>query len=234
MKPLFFIPARGGSKGVPGKNIKQINGKPLIAWTILNVLKNFPPEDIFVSTDDKEIAAVAESYGVKVPFLRPAHLATDASPTIDSINHLLEYVEAQGKKYDVLVTLEPTSPLRKKDDLKNALLAFEAKFEEYDSVVSLGEVQLENPFITKIIEDGCVKNLMEGKLITRRQDYPTVYFPYGVIYGSKIDFIKSSNKAYGGNMLPYFIERWQNYELDDIYDFVCIEQIIKLKENEIL
>jgi CMP-N-acetylneuraminic acid synthetase len=110
---LAVVPARGGSKGLPGKNIRMICGKPLIDWTIQAALKSRFIDELIVSTDSPEIADIAAKAGASVPFLRPAGLATDTSPTIDVVEHVLEHFRAASESFDYLVLLEPTSPLRR-------------------------------------------------------------------------------------------------------------------------
>lgn len=228
---LAIIPARGGSKGLPGKNIKILNGKPLIAWTIESARQCPYLDEIFVSTDSKEIANVCEQFNQKVPFLRPESLAQDTSTSADVVLHVLDELEKEGKFFDYFMLLEPTSPLRKKDDLKKAVeLAVDNP--EKDGVVSLGEVHTEHPMIVKKIVGNIIMPYIEDvKKITQRQQTDKAYFPYGVVYLVKVDTFKKKKIFYGENSLPYFIERWQNYEVDDIYDFLCIEALINQKEG---
>jgi len=235
-KILAVIPARSSSKRLLGKNIKKLLGKPLIAWTIEQAKKSKYIDKLIVSTDDKEIAKISEKYGVEVPFLRPKELARDNSPTIDAVFHAINWFESRGECYDILVLLEPTSPLRKDDDIDKALELFFDNFNKADSLVSVGEIHLENPYITKKIEDRYVKPLIRNKKnFYQSQQLPKVYFPYGVIYLSKIDALKKYKTFYQEKTIPYFIERWQNYEIEDFYDFICIETIIKrrLKEKKL-
>lgn len=228
-KPILgLIPARGGSKGLSKKNIKETMGKPLIAWTVEQALTSKYLDKVVVSTDDKEIAEISKKYGAEVPFLRPKELARDDSPTIDAIMHAINWFEERGEYFDIIVLLEPTSPLRKEDDLDNAIKLFIENFDKADSLVSVGEVHLENPCIMKRIENGYVKPFIEiDENIYQRQQLPKVYFPYGVIYLSKVDALKKYKTFYQERTIPYFIERWQNYEIDDIYDFICVEAILK-------
>lgn len=227
---IAIIPARGGSKGLPRKNIKPLLGKPLIAWTIEQAKKSEYIDRIIVSTEDKEIGEIAKEYGAEVPFLRPKALARDDSPTIDAIIHAINWFEARGEYFDIVVLLEPTSSLRKENDLDNAIELFIKNIDKVDSLVSVGEVHLENPYIMKKIEKGYVKPLIEiDENIYQRQQMPKVYFPYGVIYLSKVEALKKHKTFYQGRTIPYFIERWQNYEIDDIYDFICVEAILKYK-----
>lgn len=225
---LALIPARGGSKGISKKNIKPLLGKPLISWTIEQAKKSKYFDRIIVSTDSEEIAEVAKEYGAEVPFLRPKELARDDSPTSDAIIHALNWFEKREEYFDIVVLLEPTSPLRRENDLDNAIELFIKNIDKADSLVSVGKVYLENPYIMKKIEHGYAKSFIEiDENIYQRQQLPKVYFPYGVIYLSKVDAFKKYKTFYQEKTVPYFIERWQNYEIDDMWDFICIEAILK-------
>ena len=226
---LAIIPARGGSKGLPRKNIKLLHEKPLIAWSIEQASKCIYIDTIHVSTEDTEIASTAEKYGADIPFLRPIKLAKDNSSSMDVINYTLGQFQSLGKIYDYLILLEPTSPLRKNNDLDLAIKKLISNEERANSLVSVGEIQLENPFISKVIKNGFVKPLIDKSenAITQRQEYPKTYFPYGVIYMSKVTKLKELKSFYQEKTIPYIIERWQNYEIDDIYDFLCVETIMK-------
>lgn len=228
-KILGLIPARGGSKGLPKKNIKLLNGKPLIVWTIEQALNSKYLDKVVVSTDDTEIAEVSKKHGAEVPFLRPKELATDESPTIDTILHTVNWFEDKGECFDYLALLEPTSPLRKKSDIDNAIITLIDNISKAQSLVSVGIVTLEHPFyIKKIDEEGYLRAFLNfEKLTYRRQDLPIVYFPYGVIYLASINSLKKYKTFYQDKTLPFVIERWQNYEVDDLYDFICIESILK-------
>ena len=234
---LAVIPARGGSKGLPGKNIKPLLGKPLIAWTIEQANACGYIDEIFVSTDSREIADVAEQFGISVPYLRPAELALDSSSSMDVITYTIDLLNKfsnipVGNRFDYIVLLEPTSPLRKDDDLKKIV---ELVVDNYDAdgLITLGEVHMEHPMIVKKInEDGkIIPYIPDVEKITQRQQTNKAYFPYGVAYVIKTDVFKKKKTFYTDNVIPYFIERWQNYEVDDIYDFYCIEAILKFKKE---
>jgi CMP-N,N'-diacetyllegionaminic acid synthase len=231
---LGLVPARGGSKGLPRKNILPLLGKPLIVWTIEQAMSSLCIDRIFVSTDDEEIAETSRKAGVEVPFLRPAELARDDSPTIDTIIHTLDYCEV-NEGFDILALLEPTSPLRKREDIDSALKLLVDNLPTAEAVVSVGEVHTENPFITKIIDEGLVIPFLakQSKAIFQRQQLPKVYFPYGVIYAATSASLRAQRTFYQERTLSYTIERWQNYEIDDPYDFLCIEAIMKNKMKEI-
>jgi len=231
---LGVIPARGGSKGLPGKNIRELAGKPLIAWTIERALSSRYLDTFIVNTDDRNIADIAEKYGAEVPFLRPQELAIDTTAMIDVIRHTVGYYRNINMFFDYIALLEPTSPLRKGDDIDLAIKQLIDREDEADSLVSVGEVHLEHPSI--------MKNIMGGKLtpyerdagiVTRRQDMDTVYFPYGVIYLTKTEKLLEHGTFYLENTIPYFIERWQSYEVDDIYDFICIEAVMNHERKEV-
>lgn len=224
---LALIPARGGSKGLPGKNIYPFAGKPLIAWTIQNALKSNFLDEVIVSTDSKEIASVAMKYGACVPFLRPASLSGDRSPVVETILDALDKLEKMGRTYDCVALLEPTHPLRKVDDIDNAIVKLIDSKKKADCIVSLGSIALEHPLYAKRIDkNGYVELYFKNKLaLHQRQDLDRAYFPYGVIYLSYISAIRKLRAAYGGKIIPYFIERWQNYEINDIYDLKCAEAV---------
>jgi len=231
-KPLILgiIPARGGSKRLPKKNIKTLIDKPLIAWTIEQTKKSKLITKTIVNTDDKEIAEISKKYGGDIPFLRPDHLARDESSSVDVIIHTLDYFENQDISFDIIALFEPTSPLRQDNDIDNALKLFLEKQNKADSIISVGEVHLENPLWMKKIEDNYVTNYLQADNIpSRSQELQKAYFPYGVIYASKVSTLRKHRTFYQKRTIPYLIERWQNYEIDDIYDFHCIETILKVR-----
>jgi CMP-N,N'-diacetyllegionaminic acid synthase len=230
---IGIIPARGGSKGLPGKNIRNLAGRPLIAWTIERALSSEYFDRVIVNTDDRDIACVAERCGAEVPFLRPEELAHDRTPMMDVVRHTIDYFREINTKFDYTALLEPTSPLRKPDDIDRAIKQLIDREKEADSLVSVGEVHLEHPSIMKKVSEGKLTPYeVDTGIVTRRQELEEVYFPYGVIYLTKTDKLLEHGTFYLNNTIPYFIERWQNYEVDDIYDFIAIEAVMhhELKE----
>ena len=227
-KILAIITARGGSKGLPGKNIKGLNGKPLIAWTIEQARKCSLLDEVFVSTDSSEIAKVSETFGVKVPKLRPAELAKDETSSMDVVEYTIKLLENDEKTFEYILLLEPTSPLRKDNDLEN-IIKTAIDNPSVDGVISLGEVHMEHPMIVKKVNiaGNIMPYINNINKITQRQQADKAYFPYGVAYLIKTDVFVKTNAFYTNNIKPYFIERWQNYEIDDIYDFICVEAIMK-------
>lgn len=233
-KILAVVTARGGSKGLPGKNIKELNGKPLIAWTIGHMVGSELIDYSIVSTDSAEIARVSEHYGVSVPELRPDHLSTDTASSVDVLEYVIQREEDEGRTYDYVLLLEPTSPLRKKDDLDN-MIRLAGDNPDRDGVISVGKVQLEHPMIVKkIAEDGTIVPYVETTAgIYQRQQHDEALFPYGVGYLVKVSVLKEKHTIYTSNILPYYIERWQNYEIDDIYDFKCIETVMRMESDKL-
>lgn len=226
-KILAIIPARGGSKGLPGKNIKPLLGKPLIGWTIEQAQASQYIDEIYVSTDSEEIAAVANSFGVSVPELRPEVLAGDQVTSAAVVLHILDKLKKEDKEFDYFMLLEPTSPLRKNDDLDLAIqIAIQNPTKS--GVTSIGEVHMEHPLIVKKIDaDGKMTPYIDTTTkINQRQQTDKAYFPYGVVYLVKVEDFIQNNQFYGENTIPYIIERWQCYEMDDIYDFLAIEAIL--------
>lgn len=227
-KILALIPARGGSKGLPGKNIRLMCGKPLVAWSIEKALLSRYLDMVLVTTDCPKIASVAKQYGAHVPFLRPAALATDRSSTYDAIRHALDYLRTAEKQvFDYIVLLEPTSPLREDDDIDRMLERLIESKDEFDSIISIGEVD-EHPSIVrrvrgKFLEPFCP----ELQQTTRRQDNEPAYFPYGVAYIAKTDALLEENTFYTRRCSYFTIKRYQCYEIDDIYGFLCAEIVMK-------
>jgi CMP-N,N'-diacetyllegionaminic acid synthase len=225
---IAMIPARGGSKGLPGKNIKTICGKPLISWTIQVALKSKFIDQLFVSTDSQAIADIAKVAGAPAPFLRPAMLATDNSPTIDVVEHVLEYFRAEAApSFDYVVLLEPTSPLREDEDIDNMLIKLEASADRFDAIVSVGEVSEHPSIMKRLTGDSMEAYCPELQMALRRQDNPPAFFPYGVAYIAKTPSLLAERTFYPKRCTYYRIKRYQNYEIDDIYDFLAVENIMR-------
>jgi len=225
---IAVIPARGGSKGLPGKNIRPLLGKPLINWTIEKALRSKYLDRIIVSTDSESIARVAMDAGATVPFLRPPELATDHSPTIDAVDHVLrEMALRSGETFDYLALLEPTSPLREDHDIDRMIARLHDLSGSFDGIVSLGEIS-HHPAIAKRIVDDHVHPFYEGlELTTRRQDNSPAYFPFCVAYILKTPTLESERTFYPERCTYYRIKRYQAIEIDDIYDFLAVEATMR-------
>lgn len=225
---LAIIPARAGSKGLPNKNKLDLNGKPLIEWSILHAKNSMYIDRIAVTSDDEIILRLAESSMVDYVIKRPDYLATDVSTTADVVAHLLEEIKNRfNATFDFIILLEPTSPLRKKKDIDQMLELLINKPEK-DGVISVGKISLEHPSIMKVLKgDQVIDYLKSQNKVTRRQDLPDAYFPYGVGYIIKTNVFLKVKSFYTDNLSYYIIDRSQNYEIDDIYDFICVEAILQ-------
>lgn len=225
---VAIIPARKGSEGLPGKNLLPLCGKPLLAWTAEQAAKSRLLDEVILSTDGADIASVGRACGLRVPFLRPAALATSEAPTLGVIRHALEYLRVEeGKSFDYTVLLEPTSPLREKDDIDRMLEELDRRSADYDSIVSLGKV-CEHPSILKRWEGQKVSPFCPDlPKAGRRQELEPAWFPYGVAYIAKTEVLLRENTFYTSRCLGFPLQRYQNYEIDSIHDFVCVAAMMR-------
>ena len=227
-KVLGVVLARAGSKGLPGKNTKLLCGKPLIVWSIEAGLASKYIDDLVVSTDGNEIASVSERYGAEVPFKRPSELSSDGASSISAIIHTLDYLEKNGRFYDVVVLLEPTSPLRESADINAALDLLVEK--NSSSVVSVCEAEATHPsFMFKMdsVTNRLLPFLGTQPNALRRQDIHPVYFLDGTIYCSTPKKIREKNGFYHEETLAYVVPKWKSLEIDDEDDFVMVEALMK-------
>jgi N-acylneuraminate cytidylyltransferase len=223
MKPLVIIPARGGSKGLPKKNIKLLNDKPLIYYTIEAARKVFEEDSIIVSTDSNEIKEVCEQIGLKVPFIRPSHLATDFSTTRDVVLHALDYYsKSTGITPDCVILLQPTSPLRTSVHIKEALQLFN---NEADMVVSVKKTDA-NPYYV-LFEENSQGYLVKSKEmdISRRQDCPEVFEYNGAIYIYKTESFLDESK-YKARVIKYLMDKKDSLDIDDEIDWLVVSTIM--------
>ncbi|SHN44861.1 cytidylyltransferase domain-containing protein [Chitinophaga sp. CF418] len=226
MKTLFLIPARGGSKGVPGKNIKSLGGKPLINYAIDAVKPLTAIENICVSTDAEDIKAVVEANGVNVPFIRPAYLAEDNSGTYEVCLHAIEFYEKQGRFFDVLVILQPTSPFRTTENIREALQSYS---KELDMVVSVKETK-SNPYTVLFEEnnEGFLVKSKQGNFI-RRQDCPQVWEYNGAIYVINIESLKRSPLNQFKKIKKYIMSEAASVDIDTPLDWEFTEFLLSKK-----
>ena len=221
MKILVIIPARGGSKGIPHKNIKPLAGKPLIHYTIDVARQIVANEDICVSTDDPEIIQCVEDYGVKVPFVRPSELATDTAGTYEVLLHALNYYEQQGKTYDIVILLQNTSPFRTPEQVKEALALYNSNL---DMVVSVKECSA-NPYYSVFEEntEGFLNICKGNGNITRRQDAPKVYEYNGAIYVINPKSLKEMPLYKFTKRIKYVMDEKSSLDLDTMNDWHMAE-----------
>lgn len=215
-KILAIIPARGGSKGVPRKNVRDLAGKPLISWTIEEAKKSKYIERLILSSEDDEIIEVAKQYGCEVPFKRPIGLAQDDTASIDVILHTIE----QCPNYDYVVLLQPTSPLRTVVDIDGCI---EKLLNSHaPSCVSVTEPE-KSPYWMYTLEDEKLKPLIEqDKQATRRQDLPNVYALNGAVYVAKVEYLLKGNLFLTKDTQSYIMPQDRSYDIDTEMDFrIC-------------
>lgn len=219
---LFVITARGGSKGLPGKNIKNLCGKPLIAYSI-DVARAFTSdENICVSTDSEEIKKVVEAYGLKVPFVRPDYLATDTATSNDVLVHAVNFYKEQGREYKKLCLLQPTSPLRTEEDVEGAMKLYR---DDIDMVVSV--VKSHAPAVLcQDDEEGFVQ-LVYNKKGVGRQQLAEMYEYNGAIYVMQVASLLSKGMGGFSKRVKYVMSKEHSVDIDDIYDFYQVESILK-------
>jgi N-acylneuraminate cytidylyltransferase len=227
-KILGIIVARGGSKSIPRKNIKLFAGKPLIVWSIEAALKSGVVDRLIVSTDDQEIAEISKKAGAEVPFIRPAELAQDTTPTLPVLQHAVSFLKEKGYSADFVLLLEPTSPCRQPFHLQEAAEILEKT--GADSVVALGEVPKHfNPAWQFNLKEGGELELFLGgnikNMIRRRQDLSTTYFRNGAFYLFKADLLFVAEPSlYGENVRGYVIEQKYSADIDTPEDWEGAEK----------
>lgn len=229
IKILCIIPARGGSKSLPGKNIKKINGKELIKWTIEQAQSSKYIDYLAVSTDSREIKNVCLKLGCDV-IDRPEIYAKDESPSCDAIIHAIWHLYNLNKRFNVIIQLECTSPLRQPDDIDNAIKYFIDNYGHYDTLISLGKLtsDTEHPYCVKLEDDGyIVPFIKDSPPIYQRQQLNDAYSVFGGIYMAKIYQYIQRRTFYMDRILGYKIQRWQKFEIDDEVDFICCEALMK-------
>lgn len=232
MKILAIIPARGGSKGVPNKNIKLLNGKPLLEYTAEIAVQSKLLSEVMVSTEDEKIAAVAKSMGVKIPFERPIELAQDNTPTLDVIIHTLEWYQKNNCLFDAVCLLQPTSPFRTLEFLNKAIEKFIAS--GCDSLVSVQKVPHEyNPHWTfEVNEEGHLKIATgETNIITRRQELPMAYHRDGSIYLTKTKMLLEAHSLYGKTTAFIESDPEGYVNIDTMEDWKKAEEMIQNKKK---
>lgn len=216
---LAVIPARGGSKGVPRKNIRLLGGRPLIAWTIAAAFQSARITRVVVSTDDPEIAEVAAALGADTPFIRPAELAGDKAPGDAPLRHAV----AQLPGHDVAVLLQPTSPFRTFEDIDRCL----ALVEPTRSVVSVSEVSKHPAWMFTLSEDGMSAILPDWVQVARRQDLPAVYALNGAVYAISCDALAAGESLVGPNSKAYVMPAERSIDIDTEADLAFAETVAR-------
>lgn len=229
---LAIIPARGGSKRLPGKNIMSISGKPLLAWTIEAAKKSKIFDDIILTTDDIKIAEIGQTYGASVPFLRRKDLATDKSSSTDVILDVLNWCSKEKLHYDIMVLLQPTSPLRSGEDIYKSMEVFMDK--NADAVISVTEVEHPIQWCGTIDDSLSMKNFIDNDIKNlRSQDLKINYRINGAIYISKISSFKEHHSFYLDKSYSYIMDKMSSIDIDDKYDFIIAETIMNIQKENI-
>lgn len=225
MKTLYVIPARGGSKGIPHKNIKPLAGKPLIGYSIDVARQLADDADICLTTDDPEIARTAESMGLNVPFLRPASLATDTCGTYEVLIHALDFYRDRGIDYDTLVLLQPTSPMRTADDVRAALALYSP---DIDMVVTVKEAA-SNPYYNcyETDNDGFLHISKGDGGYTRRQDAPKVWEYNGAVYVINVESLRRMPLSAFTRRRMSVMPAERSVDLDTPVDWLIAEKLIE-------
>jgi len=223
---LAIIPARGGSKGVPGKNIKPLRDKPLIVYTIEAAQAARSIDRLILSTDDKDIAAVAQNHGVEIPFMRPAKLAQDDSLAIDNYIYTMDRLnDKSSKQYDEFMVLQPTSPFRTSVDIDNAIALFYEK--NANSLISVCEAPHPPSWAKKLDQAGRLRDYFELNISNKnRQDLETAYIPNGAIFIFKLSVLKKIYSYYSDNAFAYIMSQESSLDIDTPLDFEFAEFIM--------
>lgn len=229
MKANFFgiIPARGGSKGVKNKNIRLVNNKPLIQYTIEASQNSQKLSSFIVSTDSEEIAAIARSLGASVPFIRPREYAADETPMTAVIDHAVKWLEDHTRKTtDYLVLLQPTTPFRSAEDIDRAIDLI-SKNRDADCLISCYDASHVHPSIMYVRHGQSLSPYTDDLQIKRRQEFQPVYVRNGCIYIIKRDFFERERRLVNEAPLGYIMPRWKSINIDEEFDLVSTEALIQ-------
>jgi CMP-N,N'-diacetyllegionaminic acid synthase len=231
---LALIPARAGSKGLPGKNVRVLGGKPLLSWPIEAARGSRYIDRVVVSTDSADYADIARRHGADVPFLRPAEFASDTAPSISFMLHAIDQLTLAGDQYELLVLLEPTSPLTESPDIDSALESLLASREHADAIVGITSLVSSHPaFAVKLGATGIIRpyGQQDFDQLPRRQDTQPVYALDGSLYISTIPALRGNCGFCHSRTMGHVMPRYKSFEVDDYLDFICIEAILANKDK---
>lgn len=229
MRNIAIIPARSGSKGLKDKNIKELCGKPLLAYSIEAAINSGIFDCVHVSTDSEEYADKAKQYGADVPFLRSEEYSTDTASTWDTVKYVLEEYLSRGQKFDMVTILQPTSPLRTLEDICNAYNLFCER--QAFSVISVCKME-HSPLLSNTLNENLSLNgFIDMNRVGRRQDMPIYYRVNGAIYMMKTNVLDDINNLYGEHSFAYVMPQEKSIDIDSLIDFKMVEILIKRGEN---
>ena len=225
---LAVIPARGGSKGIKGKNMVEVCGRPLLAWTIEQAKASNYVDRVILSSEDEEIIKTAREYDCEVPFIRPIELATDTSPTIDCIHHAMDNL---GKKYDYLVLLQVTSPLRTPQDIDNCISI--CHVQGVPSCISFTEADSSPYWMYEMLNSSRLVPIIKTKdRPSRRQDAPKCYVKNGAVYVAKWGWLRKSDTFETDEIYPYIMPKERSLDIDSPFDIVILDAMMKKNRRE--
>lgn len=229
---LAIIPARGGSKRLPGKNVAPIAGKPMIAWTIDAAIKSNLLTEVMVTTDDEKIAELAKQMSVNVPFIRPDYLATDTASTFDVVKHVIEYCQDElDHKFDFIVLLQPTSPLRTGEDIDTAIRLLIEK--SADAVVSVCKTEHSPLWSNTLTSNGSMDNFIQDSIQNKRsQDLDDYYRLNGAIYiVNTRKLLEQRSFILQKNTYAYVMDRENSIDIDEQLDFKIAECLLNFRKQ---
>lgn len=228
-KIICIIPARGGSKGIPNKNITLLDGKPLLYYSLHTASLSKYIDRTIVSTESETIAACARRYNAEVPFLRPKQYARDSSPSFDLLKHALSYFQKKGTVYDIVVMLEPTSPIRDVSDIDRAIELL-VQNPSAQAIVSLTRYDKTDPKLNmKINKTGFIRptDPANNFRIRRRQEIQPIYYFEGSFYISYVTYLLRKKSFYHKKTLGFEVSKMKSLEIDDKIDLICAEALLK-------
>lgn len=229
---VAIIPARANSKRLPGKNIKKLGNKPLIAYTISAALNSRSVKRVIVSTDSKKIASIGQKFGAEIPFLRPKDLATDTSKTVDVLTHLIKKIEITSSRPDIVILLQPTSPFTMAQDIELAISTL--KKTKTNSCVSMCEIKEHPEWMFKHYKNRAYPFIKSNKLQKRSQELTKLYTLNGAVYAIRTDFLMREKKIIDPKSLSFILmPHERSIDIDTRYDFAIAQTMIKLQSHEL-
>lgn len=233
-KVIAVVPARGGSKGLPGKNLRMLSGRPLVAWPISAACQSEFVDRVIISTDDSEIAEAAKVAGAELPFMRPPELASDTASSMDVVRHALMTLADSGELYDYVVLLEPTSPLTEAKDIDSALSQLHGALSRADAIVGISRIEATHPeYSIKQSQEGLISPLTapDFRSLRRRQEIEELYFLEGSLYASTTEAFLRIGSFYHERTIGYEVPRWKSLEIDEYLDLICAEAVMKHRDE---
>lgn len=225
MRNIAIIPARSGSKGLKDKNIKELNGKPLMAYTIEAALESGKFDCVHVSTDSEKYAEIGRQFGADVPFLRDAELAGDKSSTWDALRYVVQEYRKRGKEFELVTLLQPTSPMRNARNIREAYEVFEQK--SADAVISICELEHSIQICNKLGENDSMYNFIDSNKVGARQLSDTYYRLNGAIYIQKTELLMNKQNFYNEKSYAYIMDQRHSVDIDNELDFLFVEMLMK-------